>query len=138
LVSIVKKEQCTIVKEYRGITVMSTLYKIYSFALAERLREEVEGRGMLPPSQTRFRKGIDTIDNIFILNYLINRQIRKKGGKLIAVFVDLRTAFDSVDRGILLALKERGIREGSVEIVAEVLKVTKSRIRMRGEMGESF
>jgi len=39
------------------------------------------------------------MDNIFVLNYLINRQIEKKGGKLIAVFVDLRAAFDSVDRG---------------------------------------
>jgi len=110
LISIVKKGQGTRVEEYRGVTVMPTLYKVYSAVLAERLRE-VEGRGMLPPSQTGFRKGMATIDNIFTLNYFINRQIGRKGGKLIAVFVDLKAAFDSVDRGILLsALKERGIR----------------------------
>jgi len=74
---------------------------------------------MLPPS-TRFRKGMGTIDNIFILNYFINRQIGKKRGKLIAVFVDLRAAFDSMDRVILLkAMRERRVREGLVERVAE-------------------
>jgi len=72
---------------------MLALYKIYASALAERLREEVERKGMLPPSQTGFRKGMGTIDNIYILNYLINRQIGRKGGKLIAVFVDLIAVF---------------------------------------------
>jgi len=80
-----------------------------------------------------------TIHNIFTLNYLINRQIGKKRRKLIAVFVDLKTAFDSVDRGILLrVLRERGVREGLVERMAEVLRKMKSRVRVKGEMGEDF
>lgn len=60
-------------EEYRGVTVMKTSYKIYVATLAERLREEVEGKGMIPPNQTGFRKGIETIDNIYVLNYMINR-----------------------------------------------------------------
>jgi len=55
------------------------------------------------------------------------------------VFVDLRAAFDSVDRGILLrALRERGVREGLVVRVAELIRETKSRVRVRGQMGEGF
>jgi len=139
LIPIVKKGQGTRVEEYRGVTVMPTLYKVYATALAERLREEVEEGGMLPPSQTGFRKGMGTIDNIFTLNYFINRQIGRKGGKLITVFVDLRAAFDSVDRGILLrALRERGVREGLVVRVAELLRETKSKVRVRGQMGKGF
>lgn len=38
------------------------------------------------------------MDNIFVLNYLTNRQLEKKGGKLIALFVDLKAAFDTVSR----------------------------------------
>jgi len=57
---------------------------------------------------------------------------------LIAVFVDLRAAFDSVDRGILKALRERGIREGSVKRMAEVLRETKSRVKVRGKMGKGW
>jgi len=44
---------------------MPTLYKEYT-ALAERLREEVERKGLIPPNQTGFRKGMRTMDNIYI------------------------------------------------------------------------
>jgi len=53
------------------------------------------------------------------------------------VFVDLRAAFDSMYRGILLiATRERGVREGLVERVAEVLRETKSRVKAGGEVEE--
>ncbi|KYN22001.1 hypothetical protein ALC57_05613 [Trachymyrmex cornetzi] len=60
---------------------MPTLYKVYTTALLERLREEVEGKGLIPHNQTGFRKGMETLYNIYVLNFLINRQVRKKGGK---------------------------------------------------------
>lgn len=45
--------------------------------LAERLKKEEE-KGLLPASQTGFRKELGTVDNKYVLNYLINRQIEKK------------------------------------------------------------
>lgn len=80
------------------ITIVSSMYKIYALVLTERLRKEVEEKGMLSKNQIRFRKGKGTMDNIFVLKYLINRQLKKKGGKLIALFVDLKAAFDTVSR----------------------------------------
>jgi len=80
-----------------------------------------------------------TIDNIYALNYLINRQIRKKKGNITAMFVDLKAAFDSVDRKILVhTMRTRGVREGLVTRVEEILRETKSRVRIGGEMGEKF
>lgn len=64
------------------------------------MREEVEEKGIIPSNQTGFRKRMGTIDNIYVLNYRIQRRIERKGGKLMAFFVDLRAAFDSVDRDI--------------------------------------
>ncbi|XP_039312991.1 uncharacterized protein LOC120359478 [Solenopsis invicta] len=139
LVPILKRGKGKIVGDYRGVTIMPTMYKIYTAALAERLREEVEGKELIPPNQTGFRKGMGTLDNIYILNYLVNRQIERKERKMMAVFVDLRAAVDSVDRGILLkAMRERGVREGLVERVAEVLRETRSRVRVSGEVGKGF
>jgi len=47
-------------------------------------------------------------DSIYVINYLINRQLERKGGKLVALFVDLKAAFDSVDREVLTgAMRER-------------------------------
>lgn len=35
-----------------------TAYKVYAAVLAERLKEEVTGKGIVQPSQTGFRKGV--------------------------------------------------------------------------------
>lgn len=65
----------------------------------------MEEKGVLPPSQTGFRKGLGTTDNIYVIinyyinyiNYLMNRQVNTKTGKMVILFVDMRIAFDSVD-----------------------------------------
>lgn len=62
---------------------MSSMYKFYTMILVERLREEVEGKGVILQTQTGFRKRMGTIDNIYILNYVVNKQIgRVAGGPL--------------------------------------------------------
>ncbi|KAL6417094.1 hypothetical protein ACFW04_011516 [Cataglyphis niger] len=78
IVPILKKGEGERVKEYRGVSLTSTLYKVYASVLAGRLSEEVEEKGLVPQNQTGFRKGLGTMDNIFILNYLMNRQLSKK------------------------------------------------------------
>lgn len=85
------------VEDYRGVTITQSAYKIYTTVLANRLKEEVVKKGVLPPNQTGFKKEVGTIDNVYMLNYLINRQIERKE-KLILIFMDLRAAFDMIDR----------------------------------------
>lgn len=77
IVPIRKKGKGDEVVDYRGVTIMPTLDKIYTAALTERLRGEVEGKELIPPNQTGFRKGLGTVDNIYVLNYIVNRQIEK-------------------------------------------------------------
>ena len=74
---ITKKGEGTRVEDYRGVTLMPSPYKIYTTVLANRLEEEVEGKGMIPSNQTGFRKGSGTIDNVYVLKYIVNRQVRK-------------------------------------------------------------
>lgn len=55
------------------------------------------------------------------------------------MFVDLKAAFDLVDRGVLVrAMKEKGIRKGLTKKVEKVLRETKSRVRAGGEMEKNF
>jgi len=93
----------------------------------------VEGKGLIPPNQTGLRKGMGTLDiytliyiiiiYIYTLNYLINRQIGK-GGKMTAMFVNLRAAFDSVEE--IRSMREREIREELMERVEEMLRKARS------------
>lgn len=48
---------------------MTTLYKIYVMVLAERLRGELKEGGIIPQNQG-FKKGMEPIDNTYVLNYI--------------------------------------------------------------------
>jgi len=134
----VKKGEGRKVEEYRGVTIMTTLYKIYAGILEEKLREETESKRMIPQNQVGFRKDMGVMDNIYVVNYLINRQLGKGKG-LTMMFIDLKAAFDSVDRRVLIeALEERGVRKDLVERVKEMLRETKSRVRIGEETGGNF
>ena len=97
------------------------------------------GGGLLPPSQTGFRRGVGCMDNVYVLNYLVNRQVVRKERKMLVLFVDLKAAFDSVDRGVLIrAMRKRRVREGLVARCGEVLQETVCRVRVGEEEGELF
>jgi len=72
VIPILKKGEEEKMKVYRGVTIMPALYKVYTLTLVERIREEVEEKGIISQNQTGFRRGMRTIDNIYMLNYIIN------------------------------------------------------------------
>lgn len=77
------------------------------------MREEIDTKKLIPENQTGFRKRKGTLDNIYTLNYLINRQLTKKGGKMVALFVNLKAAFDSANREeIIRGNKGKGSEKG--------------------------
>jgi len=48
------------------------------------------------------------MDQSYAFNYLINRQLNRKKREMIVLFVDLKAAFDSVDRDTLIrAMSQR-------------------------------
>ena len=139
IVPLVKKGGGTKVQEYRGVTLMPTLYKIYATILVRRIEQEVEGKGMIPENQAGFRRGRGTVDHIYVLNYIIGKQVQMKKGKLVALFVDLRAAFGTLDRRTLwVAIEKRGVKEGLRERVREIYRETLSRVKVGGEIGEGF
>lgn len=88
---------------------MPSMYKIYMMILAERLKKEIVERRMIPEWQTEFKKGRGVINNIYTLNYLMEKEMARKE-KIVAIFIDLKAAFDSVDRRVLgKSLEERGV-----------------------------
>lgn len=62
--------------------------------MTEWLREKVESKEILHPSQTGFRKRMGTINQIYVINYLINKRVVKRKGKLVVLFLDIKAAFD--------------------------------------------
>jgi hypothetical protein len=48
---------------------------------------------MVPYSQAGFRKGRGTMDNVYILDHLRKNELKKKEGRMYALFADFRTVF---------------------------------------------
>lgn len=62
-----------------------------------------------------------------------------KKQKVVALFVELKLAFDSVNREVLLkTMRQRGIREGLIERVMKMMREMRSRVMVGGEVEEGF
>lgn len=111
---------------------------MYTEVLAGKLREEMEGKGLIPENQTGFKKEKGTIDNIYVLYYLV-KKYKHKRGEVNSVFFRSEVAFDTVDRGILIkTMREREIRENIVERYIKILRETNCRVKVDGMLGEGF
>lgn len=64
----------------RIISLLCSTYEIYAEILRRRLKEELETKEMIPESQTGFKKRRSTINNIFILNYIIQKETKRTTG----------------------------------------------------------
>ena len=61
------------------MTLIDTAYKIYANILNKRLKKEVKKK--LGEGQFGFKEGRGTTDAIYIINYVVNRELTKKKGK---------------------------------------------------------
>ncbi|XP_070513035.1 golgin subfamily A member 6-like protein 22 [Cardiocondyla obscurior] len=105
----------------------------------KKLRKDIEEKGIIPQSQAGFRRDMGTVDQIYELNYLLNKKIKEKKGKMVIAFIDMRAAFDSVDRRKLVeAMKKRKVREGLIRRCEEILEETVNKVKVKDKEERSF
>ena len=80
---------------YRPITILSCLGKIFTAVLNERISEYLSVNTLLHENQAGFRAKYSTTDHIFTLHFLIEK-LRSKNKKLFCSFIDFSSAFDSL------------------------------------------
>jgi hypothetical protein len=130
---IFKKGEKNRAENYRGITLLSVVCVCFEQKDEERNR----GKGSVADSQAGFRKGRGTVDNVYILDHLARNELRKKGGRMCALFIDFKAAFDKVDRVKMFeCMRERGISELLVRKVEEIYARTRSKVKVGEKEGE--
>ena len=87
---------------YRAIAVGSCMGKLFSSILLDRMLHFKNLYCPDPKEQLGFCKGAQTNDHIFTLKTVIDKYTRKHKVRVYACFVDLRKAFDTVCRDLLL------------------------------------
>lgn len=94
---------------YRGITVVIILAKLYAMVLEARATAWAEQVKCRAKGQAGFRKDYRTVDQIFIIQTALH-QAKKSKRKLYTCFVDFKKAFDLVPRHTLWdVLEQRGM-----------------------------
>ena len=97
---IFKKGDVNDPSNYRGITLINVVAKIYSQLLLNRLTKWAEKYEKLACNQFGFQKGKSIVDCIFILHSAITK-VLDSGQKLYAVFIDYEKCFDKIERSLL-------------------------------------
>ena len=88
-------------KNYRPITLLSCLGKIFTSILNSRLCKYLDELLIINENQAGFRHGYSTNDHIFSL-YALFELLKLKKKKLHCAFIDFQRAFDSIQRNLLL------------------------------------
>lgn len=95
-----------LLRNYRPLTVTSTMYRVFATIGKERLRTWAERKETLTEPQGGFRHGRRLEDNVYTLTQCIE-VARKKEKRLICCFLDVAKAYDSVPHDQLLTRLEQ-------------------------------
>jgi len=121
---------------YRPITLLNVVYKIFAIILNKRLVDIIETE--LGDYQSGFRPNRSTVDNIFMI-----RQIIKKGYEyntdIHNIFIDYTHAFDSIQRNkILDSLIQYKIPPKLIRLVKLTLENTMAKVKVNNVYTSEF
>lgn len=129
IIPLFKKGNENDVNNFRGITLVSCLSKVFTAVLNNRINNWCEKYSKISDAQFGFRKGFSTVDAVFTLHSLIDHMLNN-GKRLYCAFVDLKKAFDSVYRNALwLKLYKLGINGKMLRIIRALYDSVKCCIR---------
>ena len=87
---------------YRGVSLLCCSAKIYSTILSRRLLKYFENFEILCDEQNGFRAKRSCLDHLYVVSTIV-RNYKIKNKDVFACFVDMKKAFDLIDRNLLLA-----------------------------------
>ena len=124
---------------YRGISLISCLYKLLTAILNKRLGVFCKENDILSSQQLGFVPGNRTSDAHFVLHNLINDYCHKKGKKLYSCFVDFSKAFDCIPRDALFEkLRSKGITGKVFNLIKNVYMNEKCQVKIGQTLSSVF
>lgn len=121
---------------YRPISLLPSLSKIFEKCIKNRLVNFLEKHKLLCNNQYGFRNNISADDAIMNVTGKIIKEI-DAGHKCLGVFLDLRKAFDTVNHNLLLKkLSALGIRGIGLDLFKSYLANRKQVVKIENEISE--
>jgi len=101
VVPIYKKGDVIDPANYRPISLINTITKLFTAVLANRLQNYWSMHELISPYEAAYVRGKGCQDHIFCLNAIKSKQLFSSKGKLYACLIDLSSAFDFINHNLL-------------------------------------
>ena len=138
ITSVYKKGSRTDTRNYRPIAVIEPLIKLYSSILNARMIQFTEDNNLRAPSQAGFRPNLSTLHPLMSLQHFLDKHLHKKR-HLFCCFLDLKAAYDSIQRPLLWEVLARlGVHGQFLATVQSLYQQCTYSIKVEGRSGASF
>lgn len=119
-------------KNYRPITCLSTLYKIFTSIISSKIYVHLTENNLLAPEQNGCRKGTQGCKELLVIDTVLTQQVKKKSHHLSMGWVDYKKAFDSVPHSWLRrVLKLYKINSTIANFLSVCMDSWKTRLHVR-------
>ena len=125
-------------QNYRPITLLSCLGKVFTSILSCRLTHYADSIDLIKENQSGFRANYSTVDNMFVLYSLMELSFLKKK-KMFCAFIDFKAAFDKVWRlGLWRKLLNDHISGKCLKVIVNMYNGCKSRVYSNNRLSDFF
>nr|CAH8822387.1 unnamed protein product [Trichobilharzia regenti] len=136
IIPIYKKGDKSSCDNHRGISLTNIVSKVLGSIIMRRLSGAREAQTR--ESQAGFRPGRGCIDHIFTLRQILEHRHSYRRPTVI-IFLDLKAAFDSVDREVLWrCLAVKGIPRKYIALIKALYSYSYSQVRAYGELSSEL
>ena len=120
---------------YRPVTVTEPVMRLYASILNDRLLQFTETRQLRAETQTGFRPAFSTVHQLFALQILVD-DAYAGGNPLYACFLDLKGAYDKVQRPLLWQVLQRlGVHGSMLGAIQSLYRDTGLAMNVAGRCG---
>ncbi len=123
---------------YRGINLLSNIYKVYNSVINKRIISYLEKNNLLDDSQNGFREKRSCLEHIYLLYSIIQNRKNMSKDTFVA-YIDFMKCFDLIDRNLLFyKLTEYGIDGKLYRTLKMMYTNTMSAVNINNSLSDWF
>ena len=138
IIPLFKSGDTSVLDNYRPIALLTTFSKILEKIVCNRLTEYLENNKLVSSFQFGFRKKHSTLHPLLMFSNKITEALENKE-HCIAIFCDLKKAFDTVDHNILfIKLAKLGVKGTSIKWFRRYLSERQQSVYLNNQTSEKM